>query len=285
MITKHDELLCHQIASTFDHVSDSGGTWRENLWCTAHDISGKIHIATILGVSRNRNIIDGAGLLTIDGKTQYNIRASRELRPRIDEVKVGPISYEVIDGLKKVCWAMGENEYGVSWEIEFDGRMPPLEEKPQYARSRGRLLENICRYCQSGRPRGWVKVEGKTHNVEPENWRAYRDHSWGLRHLPTINMEHGMQPPELSNKTLGNWNIFQFDTWCLSAQLREHIGGGEYFTGRLAYAYGDSRPPLELIGVEHDFRFFPDTRRLNRALKNSPLLRVFLPVVDFSEAT
>ena len=262
MLTKHDELLCHQIPSTFDHVSDSGGQWVERLWCCAYDTSGKIHLTSAFGKHSNRNVIDGLGLLTIDGKTQYNVRASRELRPQIEEVKVGPLSYDVIEGLKRVRFALDENDYGITWDVEFEGRMPPYEVVPQFARSRGRLVENVCRYFQSGRASGWVKVEGETYDIKPDTWWAHRDHSWGIRSTG-VGLEQGLQPDEPRLGFLYNAHMIQFENWRLNYELREdHNGNVVYFSGGIGYAYGDPRPELELVSVEHDYQFEPGTRQL-----------------------
>ena len=44
MLTRHDELLCHQIASTFDHPATSAREWTERIWLSFHDLSGKFHL-------------------------------------------------------------------------------------------------------------------------------------------------------------------------------------------------------------------------------------------------
>jgi len=46
ILTKHDELPCHQIASTFDHVMDSDRAWTEKFRCNVHDTTGKLVVAT-----------------------------------------------------------------------------------------------------------------------------------------------------------------------------------------------------------------------------------------------
>ena len=262
MLTKLDEFLCHQIASTFDHVSDSAAQWTERLWCCVHDTLGKIHFTSAFGKYPNRDIMDGLALLTFEGKTQYNIRASRQLRPQIEDVKVGPLSYEVIEGLKRVRWALGDNEYGISWEVEFEGKMPPHEEIPQFSRSRGRLVENICRYAQSGRAYGWVKVEGKKYDLKPDSWYAHRDHSWGIRNTG-VSLEQGLPPSEPFLGLFFNWNIIQFKDWSLTCHLREnHEGKVMYFSGGISHAYGRSRPEVQLINAKHDYKFNPITRQL-----------------------
>ena len=264
MLSKHDEMMCHQTTTTFDHVIDSGDNWRENVWCGAHDVTGKFFLSSHFGVSTNRNVMDSAGLLTVDRKMQYNIRASRELRPRNDEVKVGPLSYHVIEGMKKVKWILEENEQGHSWEVEFEATMPPTEEKPQFFRNRGRVIENISRYAQTGRAKGWVKVEGKTHDIKPDTWLAHRDHSWGTRwHHNMYLDDSSFQPAVKQQGFLGDWHIFQFDDWSVCSSLREdHNGEVLDYTGSIVYRLGDPRPEIRLVREEHDFKLVPGTRLL-----------------------
>jgi len=264
MLSKFDEMLCHQTPTTFDHVADSGDNWRENVWCCAHDTKGQFFLSSHFGISTNRNVMDASGLLTVDNNRQYNVRASRELRPHNDEVRVGPLSYHIVEGMKTVTWILEENNYGHSWEVEFEACMPPIEEVPQYARSRGRLIENISRYAQTGRARGWLKVEGKTHDIKPDNWLSHRDHSWGVRWQHNLYTEaQGFQPPVPQYGFLGDWHIFQFDDWCVCSSLREdHNAEVLDFTGSIVYPIGDPRTALRLVREEHDFRLVADTRLL-----------------------
>jgi len=182
MLTKYDEFLCHQTVSTFDHPGTSAREWTERIWFMAHDTKGDFVLVAGFGYYPNRNVIDGFMCLAVEQKTQHVVRASRELRPRIDEVDVGPFSWHVIEPMKKVRAVLSENEYGVSYDITFDATMPPHDEEPaQFIRSRGRVVEDIRRYFQIGKPSGWIKVSGKTVKVDPQSWRTERDHSWGIR--------------------------------------------------------------------------------------------------------
>lgn len=267
MLSKYDEMLCHQTPTTFDHVVDSGDNWRENVWICAHDVSGKFFLSSHFGVSPNRNVMDASGLLSIDNKTQYNIRASRELRPRVDEVQVGPLSYQVVEGMRTIHWRLEENQYGISWELEFQGNMLPHEELPQFARNRGRLTENISRYAQTGRAKGRITVEGKTYDINPDTWLAHRDHSWGVRWQHNLYTEaQGYQPPVRQLGFLGDWHIFQFDDWTVCSSLREdHNGEVLHFTGGISHPFGDPRPEMRLVHEEHDFTLVPGTRLLQEA--------------------
>lgn len=262
MLTKYDEMMCHQIVSTFDQVDTSAREWTERIWFSAHDTSGKFHLVSGFGYYPNRNIMDAFTCFAIEGKTQYAVRASRELRPAIDEVKVGPFSYQVVEALKKVRCALDENEHGLSYEIEFEGNMTPHEEEPQSALSRGRVLENIVRYVQVGKPTGWIKAEGKTYQINKDEWRAERDHSWGIRRGGGV-PETGVQPGEIPTGYLFSFGIMQFDKWGATYHIREDWEGRPlHFSGGVFYPYGSHKEELKLASVAHDFQFRHDIRQM-----------------------
>ena len=275
MLTKYDEFVCHQIVSTFDHVETSAREWTERVWLSAFDTSGKFHLGAGFGYYPNRNIIDAFGTIAVEGKTQYAVRASRELRPEIDQVKVGPLCYEVVEALRKVRFALGENEHGLSYEVDFEGTMPPHEEQPQFSRFRGRVAENIVRYVQWGRVSGWVRVEGKTYHIDKDKWQAVRDHSWGIRRGGGV-PETGVQP-YLPTGYLFHFGIMQFEKWGASYHIREDGDGTLlHFSGGVFYPYGSEKEELKLASVDHDFQFRSDIRQMKSG-------RVVLNAIDGSK--
>lgn len=264
MLSKYDENFCHQTPTTFDHVADSSEYWRENQWACIYDVSGKIFISAVFGVSTNRNVMDASAQLTLDGKDQYTIRASRELRPNNANIEVGPMEYQIIEGLHSVRWILAENAYGISWDITFESTMPPREEIPQFDRSRGRLKENMCRWAQAGRASGWVKIEGKTYEVTPDKWVAHRDRSWGVRWHPNFNFaEMQLQPPEPFHGLTFDWNSLEFKDWWVLSQRREaHDGELVHFSGGISYSHEQNRPATNLIGEKVEFELIPGTKQL-----------------------
>ena len=227
MLTRFDELTCHQVVSTFDHPETSDRAWTEKLWCHVHDVTGGLTLATGLGVYPNRNVIDGYGCACVDGERQHNVRLSRELRPRIDELALGPLSYEVLEPFRRVRVAMAENDRGLSYDLELLGRFDPGEESPQYGRSRGRMFVNTCRYAQTCRARGWIKVEGKTFEVDEDGYRAHRDHSWGIR-MGVGAPETGVQEADIAT-FLGMiilWACFQLEDYATGGVAVDPAGEG-----------------------------------------------------------
>jgi hypothetical protein len=263
MLTKYDEFLCHQTVSTFDSVHTSAREWTERIWFSVHDTSGNVHLVTGLGVYPNRNIMDAFACLAVEGKAQYNVRASRELRPRIDEVEVGPFSYRIVEPLRKICCVLGPNEHGLSYEIDFEGTMSPHEEETQYAQVRGRVEENVKRYVQVGRPKGWVRVEGRTCEIDGQGWLAERDHSWGIRRGGGV-PESGVQPGEIPEGYLFHFILVQFEGWGVTYHTRENWEGKSlHFGGGLYYPMSGPKQAVELTGLEHDFTFRTDIRQIS----------------------
>jgi hypothetical protein len=261
MLTKYDELLCHQTVATFDSIETSAREWTERIWIAVYDTSGECFLLAGLGMYANRNIMDAFTCVNVKGETQYNVRASRELRPAIDETRVGPFSYEIVEPLKTVRFKLDENEFGLSCDLVLEGTMPPHEEAPQLARVRGRVLENVLRFVQTGRPTGWIQVEGKRYDLNKENWRWVRDHSWGIRRGGGV-PETGVQPGEIPIGYVHNFTIMDLDAFGVSHHLRENQDGKTLlFSGGVFHPYGSDKEELDLMCVEHNYKFLPDMRR------------------------
>jgi hypothetical protein len=283
MIREHDELFCHQAVSTFDRPGTSAREWTERAWAQVHDTEGVAHLAAGFGFYPNRNIMDAFVCLTIRDEEQYMVRASRELRPEMDSMQVGPFRYEVVEPLNKVRFVLEENEYGLSYDIVVEGISPLFEEVPQHQVSRGRLKEHIVRMVQSGRPRGWIKAGEESFQLDGSSWVAERDRSWGIRVAGADFVESGVQPPEIYPGQLFNFVLMQFETWGASFHIREiwddelgvprrwHFGGGIF------YPYGVDGTPVELADVEHQYTFSDERPEQPRRFAGG---RVLLRAID-----
>lgn len=264
MLTKYDEFTCHQAVQSFDAPASTDRAWTEKLWMNIHDTKGEIVLATGFGVYPNRNVMDGYGCVNVKNSEQYNIRLSRELRPKIDELTVGPLSYNVIDPFKKIQVRLEENKYDISYELEFIGKFQPGEEEPQYGKSNGRVYVNTCRYAQLGRARGWVKAGGKKYEVNEKDFYAQRDHSWGIR-MGVGAFETGVQSPdiELFTAMMINWLVIQFDDWALNCYLIEKADGSiQSLTGELVPKLGGTSVTLKIVKVDHDFIYHENSQRM-----------------------
>jgi hypothetical protein len=285
MITKYDELFCHQVVSTFDRPGTSAREWTERAWMQVRDIAATGHLATGFGYYPNRNIMDAFACFTIQDRTEYIVRASRELRPDLDVFKVGPFSYEVTEPLRKVRFALAENDYGLSFDIEMEGTSPLYEEPAQTQITRGRLKEDIKRMVQGGRPSGWIRTDDETFEIDRQSWVGERDRSWGVRVAGADFVETGVQPPEIYPGQLFNFVLMQFEDWGASFHIREiwdeklDLPRAWHFGGGLFYPYGSSQEPIELAGVDHHYEFNDDRPDQPRRFAGG---RVILNTIDGS---
>ncbi len=262
MLTKYDEFLCHQTVDTFDTVLTSAREWTERVWFSVHDTAGRYQLVAGFGVYPNRNIMDAFACFVVEGKTQYCVRASRELRPGMDDVRVGPFSYEVLEPMKLVRYSLAENDFGLTFQLDMQGTVMPHEEEAQRSVSRGRVTENVKRYVQTGRPSGWIRAAGSPVTVDAAGWRAERDHSWGIRRGGGV-PETGVQPGEVPQGYLYNFMIAQFDDWAVTYHTRE-----DWDSRVLAFSGGVLHPPGTqgtgrcFNSVDHRYTFKKDVRHI-----------------------
>jgi hypothetical protein len=183
MITALDEVLNHQIVDTFSTVSTSEQSWTEKIWTAIVRKDGTMGIDFGLGRYHNRGVLDGWAAVS-RGSEQWTVRANRELRDDPSITQVGPLTYEIIEPLKKVRYALAKNDaQPISYDIVFTAEMPPFFEDRHKQRERDgfRVGSDVVRYHQIGVPSGWVEIEGERFEINPEEWTEYRDHSWGTR--------------------------------------------------------------------------------------------------------
>ncbi len=264
MLTDYDEWTCHQVVETFDAVGTSDRAWTEKIWLNLHDLSGELVVACGLGVYPNRDVLDGFACANVGNKVQTNVRASRALRPRIAELAVGPLRYEVLEPFERIRVRSDDDSQGLKLDVEFLGRMQPLEEEPQFGRSKGRVFVHTQRYAQLGRARGWVEVDGRRFSVDEEGFRAQRDHSWGIR-MGVGAPETGVQMPDVASFTsmMINWLVLQFGDWGVQCYLIERGDGRvERLTGALVHPLGSDRQPIPITRVEHDYSYHSGAPRM-----------------------
>lgn len=167
MVEPTDESLDHP---STDHIN-----WTEKVCAMAALADGSIGIGFGMGKYVNRNVIDAYAGVSI-GKQQWNVRASRHLTD--ESTVVGPITYDVIEPLGVVRFALAANDVlPISFEWIFRAAVPcVMEEESRFERG-------LKRYHQIGTPSGWVEVDGVRTELTVANSVSTRDHSWGERRM------------------------------------------------------------------------------------------------------
>ncbi len=179
-ISPMDEYLAHQTTDTFDQVFTSDKNFYDRYYFNLHASSDELFMVTGMGQYPNLGVTD-AFVAISHGTNQYVVRASRALGHDRMDTQVGPFSMEVIEGLKSLRLRCDENEWGICFDLVFDGTVPALEEPKSFTRSRARITQDVARYAQVGSYRGTLSVGGQSYEVDPSKWQGARDHSWGVR--------------------------------------------------------------------------------------------------------
>lgn len=177
MLTALDDSPWHQIPATFDHVGTSDPRFFDRFWFAAADPSTGRSLQFTIAVYQNMNVVD-SGFVVIDNSTQYNVRASRQLRPSYEFV-CGPMRVDVVRPMQHLHLSIQPNDGQVCGELDWIAELPAQEELPHFNRVNGRIVEDYLRYDQTGSVSGWLNIDGKRDRID--SWWACRDHSWGVR--------------------------------------------------------------------------------------------------------
>ena len=178
-LTRMDEYPRHQVGGTFDSVVSDSAHWNDGFYFTLGDQSTGATLFSALRLYPNTDVLDGFACVTVDGR-QHNLRWSRRLRPRNDDIRVGPLSLDIVEPLSLLRLACTENPYGISFDLEWRGLHEPYLEDRIVRYSNGRKVYDRTNYDQCCEVTGTITVEGRTLDVSPSTWIGVRDHSWGL---------------------------------------------------------------------------------------------------------
>ena len=206
----------------------------------------------------NTNVIDGYGGAMVNGE-QRNVRASRALRPRVQELEVGPLQLHVVEPMKRQRLVLLENPTGVTYDVTFTASADAYLESADIHYRRGRLLNHVLRYTQLARVTGTLTVDGES--IEVDQWYGDRDHSWGIRASmgPRVSIK-GVELTRGDPRAIRIWMPFEVGDHTGFFSLHEDSEGRRLdFDGMLLAADGTM---TELVDVQHSFRYTPGSTRL-----------------------
>jgi hypothetical protein len=250
-LTKMDEWPRHQVGGTFDVVADGSPHWSDGYYFTTGDDTGEVALFSGLRLYSNNDVLD-AFVCVVVGSKQYNMRWSRRLRPRIDDLDVGPISVDIIEPLKVIRLVCGDNPYGIACDLTFSGTFPPYNEDRVQTIINGRLHSDRSNYDQCASVSGFITVAGR--RIPVGDWTGVRDHSWGIG-----NQTGGPRPTSIAPdptpaaaRGLRQWCLFRLPDRAIFWQFH-HSSHGEYtkFESQCIFADDDSRESFAYTSLAH----------------------------------
>jgi hypothetical protein len=178
-LTRMDEYPRHQVGGTFDSVVSDSVHWNDGFYFTLGDQRTGASLFAAIRLYANTDVMDGFACVTVDGR-QHNARWSRRLRPRNDDISVGPLSLDIVSPLQELRLSCQENPFGIGFDLHWRGLHEPHLEDRVVRYSGGRKVYDRTNYDQCCEVTGTITVGDRALTVTPETWIGVRDHSWGL---------------------------------------------------------------------------------------------------------
>jgi hypothetical protein len=264
VLTELDELLCHQVAAPFGEVATSDHRFYDRNWFCSHHPTGELAFITGMGCYPNMNVLDGYVAVQHAG-VQYNLRLSRQLRPAIGDLHIGPLRQEVVSPLHAIRLVLDPSDnYPVAFDLLWEGFLAAHEEAQHHTERNGRTVEDTRRYKQLGRVRGWLELHGQ--RSVADGWFGIRDHSWGVRpgvggFEPVTSASGAAGPTGLGSGDLALWLDFADDQMGGNLILVEDAEGRRIrLDGAVRWPDEVGRPAARVVDVAHDLSFFSGTQ-------------------------
>ena len=181
MLSKGDDYPLHQTAEPIAFAGTDRNFY-DRYFFNGYNPDGSGFFALAFGIYPHLDIADAHFCVVRDG-VQHCLHASRELGMERMDLRVGPITIEVLEPLRRLRVTVAEVN-GIAAQFTFAGRAFPLEE-PRFTRRFGpRTFMDYTRMTQNGRYEGWVEVDGRREALQ-RNCVGTRDRSWGVRPIGT----------------------------------------------------------------------------------------------------
>jgi len=162
-----------------------------------------------------------------------------------DDFRVGPITIDVVEPLKKIrLVAVASDATPVSFDISFTARTQPYQLRRGTMKAKHEIVWDQSHMFQSGTYNGSYTHNGKTYEVD--NWWGQRDHSWGVR-------SHARCP-------LWMWMPIQLEEGMLSVWHWEYPNGARVYTDG-CFAPADGSEPIPVIDFQHDLQWLDASGR------------------------
>jgi hypothetical protein len=237
--TALDERFAHQIPEPFPNTVHFHADWRESLFFVMHmrDRPSDVLILTLAHFPA-RNEMDSLQLGRV-GESPIMARHSRHVDGDQDDFRVGPITIDVIEPLKKVhLVAAPSDATPVALDVTFTARTAPYQLRRGSMKAGFELIWDQSHMFQSGTYNGTYTHQGATYTID--NWWGQRDHSWGVR-------AHARCP-------MWMWTPIQLEEGFLQVWHWEYPNGARVYTDGCFAPVGGGEP-IPVIDFQHDLQW------------------------------
>jgi hypothetical protein len=271
MLSRFDDYPIHQTPEPVASPASSDRNVYDRYWLNGFDRGGRFYFGVAMGLYPNREIMDCAFSIVIDGE-QHCFFASRRAPAERSETVVGPFRIDVTEPMRSLRLTINDNEIGISCDLTFTARTACVEEGRQTVRRGSRIMMDATRFAQFGSWQGEIRYAAKSLTCEPAATLGTKDRSWGIR--PVGEPESGGAPMTTMPQFFFLWAPLHWDNQCTHFGLFEDEHGHPWHSdGAVVPAYdspdavpGVTDPKIErMASIEHDLVYEPGTRRAQSA--------------------
>jgi hypothetical protein len=252
-----DDYLIHQTPDPIRVMWTGDPRAYDRYWMLAHQADDDLLIAAGGSFYPNLDRAEAYAIVNYQGR-HHSVRAFRPLGVDRADLRMGPIAPEIVHGLRHWRFTLGDNPYGIRYELDFVDTTRQVFREPLSNLASGippgRRNDVTTGFECFGVVNGWVEVDGTRIDVAAA--AGTRDRHWGTG--------RGVGGPALSlggRLHLGvNANAFvAFDDWTL-------------WGDRIYYYFGDQRKgALRVNKPSRRMAFEPDTKIFREAVIEYPL--------------
>lgn len=256
MITPADDYPLHQTA---DPIAFAGTdrNFYDRFFFNGYDKQGTVFFGVALGVYPQLDVMDAAFSVSIEGK-QYNLRSSKRMHGQRMDLRVGPITIEILQPLASVRIQIADKDNDVFVDLICNGRHFPIQE-PRFTRRIGtRAFMDYTRLSQQVVWQGVIEVKGHRIEVDTANYMGTRDRSWGIRPVGAPDS----QPPaggDFGKQFFWMWTPINFDN-AVSFFHTNDDDQGQPWNRRAVIQMLDGKP-REFEDINYDIQWRPQSRR------------------------
>jgi len=260
VLTKGDDYPIHQSAEPIAY-SGTDRNFYDRYFFNGYSPDGDLFFACAFGVYPHLNIMDGAFCVTLDG-IQHNLHFSRHLGMERMDTRVGPLSIEVIEPLRRLRVRLADNEHGISAELNFESLAPAIEE-PRFTHRVGpRVFMDYTRMTQNGTYEGWIDIRGKYVELKRDRIVGTRDRSWGVR---PVGLPDAQKPvPDAPMQIYWLWAPLNFDD-CFTLFLENSDENGAPWNKAAEFGVNGVGGVFRTRDCECDIAFDAGTRHAKSA--------------------
>jgi hypothetical protein len=267
VLSRFDEYLIHQTPEPLAHPASLDRNLYDRYWLGGFATDASLYFAVSLGVYPNRQVMDAAMSVLVDGE-QVCRYASRRAQPGAREAtRVGPLSIEVLEPMRALRVALADGDGGLAADLTFRARSACVEEDRQVLRRGREPWMDVTRFTQFGRWDGELRLDGRRIAVDGARVAGIRDRSWGRRNVGEPEAGAPPQPPQVHF----TWAPLLWDDHAtLAVFFDDAQGRALHAEARRVplYARPDAAPDLDDPGVARfhgaarRLRYAPGTRRV-----------------------